>query len=169
MRSDVRQGSDSGPVEFTTFCASEEEQLAFGRRLAQAVGPRGLIFLDGDLGAGKTTLVRGFLRACGHDGAVRSPTYTLIEPYEAGGRRIYHLDLYRLSDGEELEYLGLRDLLDEQAVLLVEWPERGEGWLPPADLTVKITYQGSGRQLRLSAATSVGKSILDSLEAECPD
>lgn len=101
------------------------------------------VYLEGDLGAGKTTLVRGALRALGHRGPVKSPTYTLIEPYEAGGQRLYHLDLYRLSDPGELEYLGLRELLAEPAWVFIEWPERGRPWLPPADLTVRIAVTGA--------------------------
>ena len=89
-----------------------------------------IVYLKGDLGAGKTTLVRGFLRGLGYKGTVKSPTYTLIEPYRIAGKSICHLDLYRLADAEELEYLGVRDLLQEETVLLIEWPERGEGVLP---------------------------------------
>ncbi len=100
------------------------------------------VHLEGDLGAGKTTLVRGALRALGHRGPVKSPTYTLIEPYEVGGTRLYHLDLYRLSDPGELEYLGLRELLAEPAWVFIEWPEHGRPWLPPADLRLSIEVTG---------------------------
>jgi tRNA threonylcarbamoyladenosine biosynthesis protein TsaE len=130
------------------YLASEAEQLGFGARLAAALrGLNGVVYLRGDLGAGKTTLVRGLLRALGHRGAVRSPTYTLIEPYVLDAVRIFHLDLYRLGDPEELEYLGLRDLLDGDALLLVEWPERGIGVLPAADLEIEISHQPPGRRL----------------------
>jgi len=142
---------------------NEDEQVAFGAALAAAVGKRALIFLQGELGAGKTTLVRGFLRARGHQGNVKSPTYTLIEPYELPGGNCYHLDLYRLGDGEELEYLGLREMLDEQAVLLVEWPQRGEGWLPAADLLVDIVYRDGGRRLSVQAGTEAGREMLSKL------
>lgn len=131
---------------------SEADQEALGARLAGAVGRRALIFLSGELGAGKTTLVRGFLRARGYAGNVKSPTYTLIEPYDLASGRIYHLDLYRLGDGEELEYLGLREMLAEDAVLLVEWPERGAGWLPEPDWLVDITYRPNGRDVVITAA-----------------
>jgi tRNA threonylcarbamoyladenosine biosynthesis protein TsaE len=107
------------------------------------------VFLRGDLGAGKTTLVRGLLRALGYRGPVRSPTYTLIEPYEVGDTRIHHLDLYRLGDPEELEFLGIRDLLDGRGLLLVEWPERGGGILPNPELTVDIRFASPGRRLIL--------------------
>lgn len=133
------------------YLSSEAAQLDFGRALAGRLrGQTGLVFLHGDLGAGKTTLVRGLLRGLGHQGAVRSPTYTLIEPYETGEQHIYHLDLYRLGDPEELEYLGLRDLLDGEGLLLVEWPERGAGVLPEPELIIEIEHAPPGRRLRLS-------------------
>lgn len=142
------------------YAANEAEQVAIGARLSRAVQGQALIFLRGDLGAGKTTLVRGFMQARGHQGNVKSPTYTLIEPYELPDGNCYHLDLYRLADGEELEYLGLREMLAEQAVLLVEWPQRGDGWLPQADLLVDIRYQGEGREIELTAGSSKGEQIL---------
>lgn len=141
----------------------ETAQQAFGASLARACPQQALIFLDGDLGAGKTTLVRGFLRGRGHEGAVRSPTYTLIEPYELATGAVYHLDLYRLGDPEELEFLGLRDLLAEQAVLLIEWPERGRGWLPEPDLLIRIRHLPAGRALELAARSATGEAILQRL------
>lgn len=146
------------------FIASEVGQLAFGGRLASVCPEKVLIFLQGDLGTGKTTLVRGFLRQLGHQGAVKSPTYTLIEPYELASGPLYHLDLYRLGDGEELDYLGLRDYLDEQAKILIEWPERAGGWLPTPDLVVGIAHQSEGRGLTLEAGSDVGRLILDNLQ-----
>lgn len=145
-----------------------EAQLAFGEALARLLPPRLVIYLEGDLGTGKTTLVRGILRGLGHAGPVRSPTYTLIEPYELPAARVYHLDLYRLSDPEELEYLGLRDLSGEDAILLVEWPERGSGTLPPADLTIRIRYQTEGRHLTLTAMTPEGGTLVRSIDASRP-
>jgi len=133
------------------YLPSEAAQLDCGRALAERLrGRTGVVFLRGDLGAGKTTLVRGLLRALGHLGSVRSPTYTLIEPYEVGDQRIHHLDLYRLGDPEELEYLGLRDLLDGEGLVLVEWPERGAGMLPEPELVIEIEHAPPGRRLRLS-------------------
>jgi len=143
--------------------ASEAEQEALGAQLAAACEGPALIFLEGDLGAGKTTLTRGFLRGLGHVGAVKSPTYTLIEPYEIGGRKVYHLDLYRVADPGELEYLGLREMLSEQATLLIEWAERGEGWLPPSDLRILIRHQGQGRDIELEACSPVGEQVLGRL------
>nr|WP_328988132.1 tRNA (adenosine(37)-N6)-threonylcarbamoyltransferase complex ATPase subunit type 1 TsaE [Thiorhodovibrio winogradskyi] len=114
--------------------------------------PKGaLVFLHGELGAGKTTLVRGLLRAYGVEGAVRSPTYTLIEPYEirieSTPRRIFHLDLYRLADPEELDYLGWQELLGDGGLLLIEWPERGAGVLPPPDFSLRIASRPPGRSV----------------------
>lgn len=140
-----------------------EAQVAFGARLAALLPPRLIVYLEGDLGTGKTTLTRGVLAGLGHRGAARSPTYTLLEPYEIGERRLYHLDLYRLGDPQELEYLGLRDLLAEDAVWMVEWPERGLGMLPPPDLVIAIAYVPNGRHLSLSARTVSGESVLEGL------
>ncbi len=138
---------------------------ALGARLAGAVAPGSIVYLCGELGAGKTTLVRGWLRALGHTGAVRSPTYTLVEPYTVGDRQIVHLDLYRLADSGELEFLGLRDFLDGRTVVLVEWPERGRGVLPPPDLTVELRYAGEGRTGRLHAHSARGEAAF----AACRD
>jgi len=140
-----------------------EQQERLGAVLAQTCQHACILYLEGDLGTGKTTLVRGFLRGLGYQGKVRSPTYTLLEPYEFGGRSIYHLDLYRLAHPEELEYLGLRDLLQTDAVLLIEWPDRGEGVLPAADLQVAIQYQTKGRRLELIANTGKGSEVLHDL------
>jgi tRNA threonylcarbamoyladenosine biosynthesis protein TsaE len=143
--------------------AGHDAQTAFGTRLAACLPRRLVVYLEGDLGTGKTTLVRGILRGLGHQGSVRSPTYTLIEPYELGGTRVYHLDLYRLGDPGELEYLGLRDLLAEEAILLVEWPDRGVGALPPPDLRVVIDYLPAGRRLTLEAGGDPGAGVLQRL------
>ncbi len=142
---------------------SPERQEAMGAAIAAICPLACIIYLEGDLGVGKTTLVRGFLRELGHQGSVKSPSYTLLELYEIAGRLYYHLDLYRLVDPEELEYLGIRDLLQEQAVLLVEWPDRGGGGLPKADLRVVIHYQGEGRRLNLHPVTEVGSRLIREL------
>jgi tRNA threonylcarbamoyladenosine biosynthesis protein TsaE len=138
----------------------EAATVAAGARLAPAMPERAVVYLEGDLGAGKTTLVRALLRALGHEGAVRSPTYTLIEPYEIDGRTIYHLDLYRLGSADELEDLGFRDLLAQPCLILVEWPERGRGVLPPPDLRLSLSESGTGRQLEIRAETDSGVAAL---------
>ncbi len=135
----------------------------FGARLAALSPASGVFHLVGELGAGKTTLVRGFLQGLGHEGAVKSPTYTLVEHYRVAGRTIYHLDLYRLADPQELEFLGLRDWLEEEALLLVEWPQMAEGVVPLADLVIAIDYDGSARSIRLDAGGPVGASIATAL------
>ncbi len=136
---------------------------AFGARVAEICPPRCVIYLFGELGAGKSTFARGFLHALGHDGAVRSPTYTLVEPYELASAQVYHMDLYRLADPEELEFLGLRDWLEQDAVLLVEWPQKGKGVLPESDLVIEINYAGTGREIYLHANVETGQQIIEKL------
>ena len=143
----------------------EAAQIAFGRRVAQHLHPPFVIYLEGDLGTGKTTLTRGVLLELGHRGPVRSPTYTLLEPYELPAMRLYHLDLYRLGDPDEVEFLGLRDLLDEDSLLLVEWPERGRGALPPANLRIRIAHAGAGRTLELIAEGPGGAQLASLLRS----
>lgn len=122
-----------------------------------------LIALEGGLGAGKTTLVRGFLRNLGYRRRVPSPTYTLVEPYEVAGRTILHVDLYRLSDPEELEYIGFRELLSGDAIVLVEWPERAAGIMPPADLHIRLKLTEPGRIACLRAGSPRGEDLASSL------
>lgn len=136
-------------------CGSEAQQMALGACLANFfAGKPLLVFLQGDLGAGKTTLVRGFLRGMGYQGSVRSPTYTLVEPYTLADLTVYHLDLYRLADAEELEFLGGREIFAGNHQVLVEWPERGSGWLPEPDLHLILQHQVDGRhvEIRCNAA-----------------
>lgn len=138
---------------------------ALGAALAAASrGAGGVrIYLRGELGTGKTTLVRGYLRAVGHQGAVRSPTYTLIEPYPLPAGDVFHLDLYRLAASEELEYLGLRDLERPDSTLLVEWPQQGHGALPPPDLEIALEYADSQRRVSLQSRTMKGEELLQRL------
>ncbi|MGE5624770.1 MAG: tRNA (adenosine(37)-N6)-threonylcarbamoyltransferase complex ATPase subunit type 1 TsaE [Bacillota bacterium] len=121
-----------------------------------------VIYLQGDLGAGKTTLVRGLLHALGHQGRVPSPTYTLVEPYELAGRSVRHLDLYRLADPEELAYLGIRDMA---GILLIEWPEKGAHFLPPADLVCRLAVSEDGRSLVTEAQSDAGRALQAAWEA----
>lgn len=149
----------------TWHCATEEATEAVGAALAGALPPPEagpvVAFLDGDLGAGKTTLARGFLRALGVRGTVRSPTYTLVETYDCGGRQAVHLDLYRLRDPDELPALGLRDWHRAGAAWLVEWPDRGAGHLPPADLRLALVAGGAGHEIRAEALTPLGDRWLE--------
>ena len=123
----------------------------------------GVIFFCGDLGAGKTTLVRGLLHGLGHRGTVKSPTYTLIEPYQLVDVIAYHVDLYRLNHPEELEFTGLRDSFGEAALFLVEWPERGRSVLPAPDIEVYIGRKPQGRSVSLAAGSPTGRRLLGSL------
>ena len=140
-----------------------DQTVLFGKRLSAACDVATCIYLHGTLGAGKTTLTRGFIQGLGHVGNVKSPTYTLVEPYELEHWQVYHFDLYRLSDPEELEFMGIRDYFGETSHSLVEWPERGLGFLPEADIDLTITYFGEQREITLQANTEVGKSVLRNL------
>ena len=149
---------DDRTLDFVSTSVAQTERL--GIRLGELLEPRDVVCLSGELGAGKTTLARGLLRGLGHRGTVKSPTYTLVEPYQIGGWRLFHWDLYRLADPEELEFLGLRDQLDGEAVLLIEWPERGQGELPGVDLEVRLGYAGAGRNCQMDAHSEVGIKLL---------
>lgn len=150
-------------TNFQIELADEEAQLAFGTRLARMLSPGLTIFLQGDLGVGKTTLCRGILNGLGHQGNVKSPTYTLVEPYELAGQSVYHFDLYRLGEPTELEYMGCRDYFDENSICLVEWPERGEGVLPQPDLELEIMVDGRARQLVCRANSENGRAVVSQL------
>lgn len=146
------------------YLASEAATEQLGARLAPALRGGGVVFLFGQLGAGKTTLVRGLLRALGHGGTVKSPTYTLVEEYRLGEDRVYHFDLYRLAGAEDLEGIGLRDYLAPSALCLVEWPERGQGMLPDADLEIRLTVEGDGRSAQLKTGPNCRTDIQDAVE-----
>lgn len=143
--------NDASLPTWTLLLADAEQTAALGAALARVLRaqPGAMIHLHGDLGAGKTTLVRGLLQALGVTGRVRSPTYTLMEPYELLGRTALHIDLYRLADPLELQNLGLCDYPADRTLWLVEWPARGGALLPPADLQLSLTTEGSGRRLEL--------------------
>lgn len=133
---------------------------ALGEALAATRPPRAVVFLEGDLGAGKSTLARAWLRALGVAGAIKSPTYALVERYPIAGGEAAHLDLYRLAAAAELDFLGLDELAAEATLWLVEWPERGAGSLPPPDLRVALSAQGAGRRAVLEACTAQGEAWL---------
>lgn len=152
--------------EVTLYLADEQAMSDFGARIARITQGHGLIFLEGNLGMGKTTLSRGIIRGLGHVGAVKSPTFTLVEPYEIGEIRAFHFDLYRLVDPEELEFLGIRDYFEDDALCLIEWPDKGAGFLPKPDLTITISPQDSGRSLKILSQGSRGKAWCAALALE---
>jgi len=149
----------SEPI-LTLHLADASATEALGARLADAIPPDvpvGIVLhLHGELGAGKTTLVRGLLRRLGVTGVVRSPTYTLVEPYHVGACTGVHVDLYRLRDPNDMEDLGLRDYLGRGTILMVEWPEQGGPLTPPADLDLGIDYAGEARRVTMSPRTALG-------------
>jgi len=141
----------------------EEAMEAFGASLAQAFGKGAVVYLEGDLGMGKTTMVRGVLRGLGYEGPVKSPTYTIVEPYEFAGLEVFHFDLYRVGDAEELEFMGIRDYFSDQGLCLIEWAEMGQGVLPDADVAVSIERIGQGRKVLVKAGTKRGQLVLSGL------
>lgn len=152
------------------FLADENATIAVGESLAKVVLAQNeqndkaqsalIVYLNGDLGAGKTTLTRGFVRGMGHKGNVKSPTYTLVEPYELPPWQVYHFDLYRLGDAEELEYMGIRDYFAENCCCFIEWPEKGEGILAKADIVIELDYQDEQRTIKLEAFSVRGEAVL---------
>jgi tRNA threonylcarbamoyladenosine biosynthesis protein TsaE len=143
-------------------CATQRLGAAVARACIQTT----TIYLKGDLGSGKTTFCRGFLTALGHQGTVKSPTYTLIEPYSLTPWQVYHFDLYRITDPAELELIGIRDYQQVNALLLFEWPQQGAGLIPAADLILQLSYQPTGRQAVLQADTSQGRHLLQRVTDE---
>ena len=138
---------------------------ALGARLAASLDAPAVVYLRGDLGAGKSALARAMLLALGAPGPIKSPTYTLVERHRLAHGEAAHLDLYRIAHAAELEFLGLQDALPELQLVLVEWPERGAGALPPADLLIDLAVDGEGRQARLVAGSAVGQDWLGRLKA----
>ncbi|MGM0906446.1 MAG: tRNA (adenosine(37)-N6)-threonylcarbamoyltransferase complex ATPase subunit type 1 TsaE [Pseudomonadota bacterium] len=143
--------------------ANEAETLALAKKFSEVLQTPLVVYLKGELGAGKTAFCRGVIQALGHSGAVKSPTYTLVEPYQLQGWRIHHFDLYRLADPEELEYMGIRDYFAEDTLNFIEWPDKGYGWLPGADIEIRIEYAGEGRKITFSALTEAGQRIIKTL------
>ena len=149
------------------FLADESATIHLGHELAEVVRQQHkgiIVYLQGDLGAGKTTLTRGFVQGMGHQGKVKSPTYTIVEPYELLPWKVYHFDLYRLADPEELEFMGIRDYFADNCCCFIEWPEKGSGLLAKADIMLNIAYSGEQRQVTLAAKSAWGETILTQLE-----
>jgi len=169
--------------ELQIFLENEEATLDFGRNLAVATSLKeftskeillltenegfetlgAVFYLLGDLGAGKTTLTRGVMRGYGYKGAVKSPTYTIVEPYEFRMCSVYHFDLYRLNDSEEISYLGVEDYFAAQNICLIEWADRGEKLIPHGDIVLSLTNQGTGRLLSCRSLTQKGFNIVERL------
>jgi len=143
----------------------ESEMENFGRLLAKVTGGQGVLYLEGRLGAGKTTISRGILRGLGHKGPVKSPTFTLVEPYIlTENQAVYHFDLYRLGDPEELDFMGIKEYFNEHSLCLIEWPERGAGWLPSPDICIEIDYFPDKRHVTIvSMGSTHGDEIIGRL------
>lgn len=150
-------------LSFIKQLPTEQAMLNFAAQVAAVCPETAIIFLYGNLGAGKTTFSRGFLRGLGYKGPVKSPTYTIVEPYEWENRTVYHFDFYRLQQADELEYIGIQDYFVPHAICLIEWPEYGEAVLPSADLSCYIESVGEGRKVKLMADSECGLTILKRL------
>jgi tRNA threonylcarbamoyladenosine biosynthesis protein TsaE len=151
------------PRSFEAHLSDDIATVAMGKRVAAIIEQGAVIYLHGDLGAGKTTFTRGVVQGFGHTGKVKSPTYTLVEPYELNQGNVYHFDLYRLGDPEELEYMGIRDYFSPQAICVVEWPEKGGEFIPVPDLDITLSYVGDERNIVISSASERGEAIIKKL------
>ena len=153
---------------FTQYIPHENTMCAFGKQLINAIcrlpsRQNVTLYFNGDLGAGKTTLSRGMIQGLGYSGNVKSPTYTLVEEYAIGEKIIYHFDLYRLADPEELEFMGIRDYFADNTICLIEWAEKGADLLSPPDLLVNIGYAENARNIELVAQSTMGQQIIQQL------
>lgn len=155
---------DQPAAQLTRPLAAEADTLALGAALAPGLRPGMVIYVRGELGAGKTTLARGILHACGVTERVKSPTYTLVEPYTVSSLYLYHFDFYRLRYPDEWADAGLREHFNDRAVCLVEWPEKAGGQLPAPDVTIEMTVAGDGRNITISATTEAGRNCLRQLQ-----
>jgi tRNA threonylcarbamoyladenosine biosynthesis protein TsaE len=141
----------------------EEAMEDLGEVFSSVLKSGAVVYLEGDLGMGKTTLVRGVLRGLGYQGPVKSPTYTIVEPYDLSGFEAFHFDLYRVADAEELEFMGIRDYFTDGSLCLIEWAEMGRGVLPEADLLVSLSLIHQGRHVSIEAYTEKGNAALSVL------
>ena len=146
---------------FTRLLADEAATLALGNSWAESLSAPLIVYLQGDLGAGKTTFTRGLLQGLRHQGAVKSPTYTIVESYPLDALIVHHFDLYRFSTPEEWEDAGLDELFSDKSVCLIEWPQQGGEYVPPADITVTLSRSESGRICTLTAHTPLGRKSLE--------
>ena len=151
-------------IAITMELPTERATLALGEYLGQLVHANMIIYLYGELGAGKTTFVRGFLHAKGYFGTVKSPTYTFVESYPDLKDPVHHLDLYRLNTPAELESIGIRDYLDNKSIILIEWPEKGRGFVPEPTIKLTMDIIEQGRKINLAAANLLGQTILDKFD-----
>src|SRR5690554_211555 len=149
--------------DFTLYLTNEDATLAAGMHLASYLQPGMTVYLHGDLGAGKTTFVRGILHGLGYQGKVKSPTYTIVEPYNVSRFNIYHFDLYRFNDHYEWEAAGFRDYFNPQSICLIEWPEKAAELLPSADMDISLEPSGHGRTLSIRANSSLGEHCLHAM------
>lgn len=153
-------------AETTIFLENVEATERLGAAIVNVIQDGMLIFLQGDLGVGKTSLVRGALRQLGYQGAVKSPTYTLLEEYSLVGKDIIHFDLYRLTDPEELDLIGIRDYFNGKTCCFVEWPERGKTHLPQEDLVIQMSHTAAGREVQITAASDRGRQLTKALKVD---
>lgn len=153
---------------FTAFLPDESATLDFGQRLASAIRCGMVIYLEGDLGAGKTTLTRGILRGLGFAGRVKSPTYTLVESYTVSNLYLYHFDLYRFADPAEWEDAGFRDYFNPQSVCLIEWADKAEGFLPAPDWIIFLAPDSQGRRVWIETCSELGKACATSIDNTHP-
>ncbi len=152
--------------DFTQVLRDEAATLQAGQRFSRYLPIGFTVFLHGDLGAGKTTFIRGVLQGLGYQGKVKSPTYTLVEPYELPDVTLYHFDLYRLIDEEEWEEAGFRDYFNASSICMIEWPEKAQSLLPSADIEVHLLHQPDGREIQFQANTAVAKQVIQQFEQD---
>jgi tRNA threonylcarbamoyladenosine biosynthesis protein TsaE len=151
--------SDLNAIRGEMIFPREKDLVNFAQKFTSDLHLPLVIWLRGDLGTGKTTFARGLIHALGYKGRVKSPTYGLLEQYQVGALQVLHMDLYRISDPGELEFLGIEDLLDDQTILLIEWPDKGGFWLPEPDFIFEFGYASEGRDLNWAACTKLARTV----------